>query len=81
LNIPISVLVGYDSKTPLTANSLPLIVSFDKLRISFTGSYLINAKAIPVIMISIRKNLFLTDRYTEESKKAETVEKGKYWNE
>jgi hypothetical protein len=66
---------------PFTANSLPLIVSFDKLRISFTGSYLINAKAIPEIMISIRKtpkNLFLTDRYIQDNKDTRMVKVGKY---
>jgi hypothetical protein len=60
---------------PFTANPLPLISV-----ISFTGSYLINAKAIPEIMMSIRGSRFLTNKYTEDNTEIKTVEKGKYWN-
>jgi Ser/Thr protein kinase RdoA (MazF antagonist) len=74
-------LLGYDSKTPLTVTSLPLISSFDRLRMSLADSYLINAKAIPEIMMSMRRSRFLTNKYIEDNTEIKTVEKGKYWNE
>jgi hypothetical protein len=76
VNIPLSVLVGGYSKMPFTANPLPLISGM-----SFTGSYLINAKAIPEIMMSMRRSRFLANKYIEDNTEIKTVEKGKYWNE
>jgi len=75
MNIPLSVLVGNDSKMPFIA-TLSLIEG-----ISITDSHLMNAKAIPERMTNIRKNLFLIDRYVKDNKDIKTVMKGKYWNE